>query len=242
MNKKSTQNSFTMQQFKKKALGFVFFLIVSSMNAQFVHPGITNKISDLDRVKYMVEAQVEPWFSSYKEMISDSKASYNYNVRGNQSFTELGRDDGTNYNAWNDDIRAAYYNAIQWYVTGDTKHAEKSIEIFNAWKNLQDVTSGGTQALSGSIVYIMLEAAEIIKSTYTGWSANDIQDFKDMLVYPGYSTTAEPSGISILHVGTTPSSSTLSLRTARRISNMLGKGLTTTIAFAFSASCCFSSE
>jgi len=170
--------------------------MISSINAQFVHPGITNKISDLDRVKYMVEAQAEPWSSSYKEMTSDSKASYNYSVRGNQSFTELGRDDGTNYNAWNDDIRAAYYNAIEWYVTGDKRHAEKSIEIFNAWNNLQDVTSGGTQALSGSIVYIMLEAAEIIKSTYNGWSASDIQDFKDMLVYPGYSTTAEPSGIS----------------------------------------------
>ena len=196
MNKKNTQKSFINQKLKMKALSFVFFLIVSSMNAQFVHPGITNKISDLDRVKYMVESEVEPWSSSYKEMTSDSKASYNYSVRGKQSFTELGRDDGTNYNAWNDDIRAAYYNAIQWYVTGDTRHAEKSIEIFNAWKNLQDVTSGGTRALSGSIVYIMLEAAEIIKSTYNGWSASDIQDFKDMLVYPGYSTTVVPSSIS----------------------------------------------
>ena len=116
MKKKSTQKRFTNQKFKMKALSFVFFLMISSINAQFVHPGITNKISDLDRVKYMVEAQAEPWSSSYKEMTSDSKASYNYSVRGNQSFTELGRDDGTNYNAWNDDIRAAYYNAIEWYV------------------------------------------------------------------------------------------------------------------------------
>lgn len=170
--------------------------VISSVKAQFVHPGLTNKKSDLDRVKYMVEAKIDPWYSSYQEMISDSKASFNYSVRGKQSFTVLGRDDGTNYNAWNDDIRAAYYNAIQWYVTGDIRHADKSVEIFNAWKNLQDVTSGGTRALSGGIAYIMIEAAEIIKSTYTGWSASDIQDFKDMLVYPGYSTTTVPSSIS----------------------------------------------
>jgi len=181
-----------------KNLVLLFFILSFklSLQAQFVHPGLTNKRSDLDRVKYMVEAQIDPWYSSYQEMASDSRASFNYSVLGRSSFTVLGRDDGTNYNAWNNDIRAAYYNAIRWYVTGDTRHAEKAIEIFNAWNNLQDVTSGGTQALSGAVVYIMIEAAEIIKSTYDGWAADDIQAFKDMLVYPGYSTTAEPAGIS----------------------------------------------
>ncbi|VGO11742.1 Endo-1,4-beta-xylanase A [Pontiella desulfatans] len=160
----------------------------------FVHPGITHKLSDLDRMKHMVEAQLEPWYSSYQEMAADSKASYSYSVRGDHSFTELGRDSGVNYSAWNSDIRAAYYNAIRWYITGDSRHADKAVEIFNAWTNLTSVTSGGTDSLSGGVGYIMIEAAEIIKSTYSGWSAGDIQAFQDMLVYPGYSTTAEPSG------------------------------------------------
>lgn len=34
-----------------------------------------------------------------------------------------------NYNKWNDDIRATYYNTVQWYVAGDTRHAEKSVEF-----------------------------------------------------------------------------------------------------------------
>lgn len=171
-------------------------VIAQTAHADFIHPGITNTRSDLDRIKSMVEAQVDPWYASYLEMEADSKSSYNYTVRGDPSFTELGRDDGTNYSAWNSDIRAAYYNAIRWYVTGDERHAEKAVEIFNAWNNLEDVTSGGTRALSGAIVYIMLEAAEIIKSTYDGWPESEIQEFKDMLVYPGYSNTAEPDGIS----------------------------------------------
>jgi len=171
-------------------------LLVTNVFGQFVHPGLSHKLSDLDRMKAQIEAKIDPWYSSYQEMVADPKSSYDYTVQGDESFTEVGRDNGVNYNAWNSDIRAAYYNAIQWYVTGDSRHAEKAIEIFNAWRNITTVSSGGTQALSGAIVYIMLEAAEIIKSTYSGWSEADIQAFKDMLVYPGYSNVEEPDGIS----------------------------------------------
>ncbi|WP_158848586.1 DNRLRE domain-containing protein [Algibacter sp. L1A34] len=165
-----------------------------AMQAQFVHPGITHKKSDLDRMKYMVEAQIDPWYASYQDMVADSKSSYDYVAQGDESFTELGRDSGVNEGAWNSDIRAAYYNAVRWYITGDSRHAEKAIEIFKAWSNLTSVTSGGTDALSGGIGYIMIEAAEIIKSTYPGWAAADLQAFQDMLVYPGYSSTVEPTG------------------------------------------------
>lgn len=160
----------------------------------FVHPGISHKQSDLERIKRMVEARIDPWYSSYQEMAANSKSSYDYVVQGDLSFTELGRDSGVNYGAWNSDIRAAYYNAIRWIVTGDERHAEKAVEIFNAWTNLTSVTSGGTDSLSGGVGYIMIEAAELIKSTYSGWSESEIQAFSDMLVYPGYSTTAAPSG------------------------------------------------
>ena len=170
------------------------FTLIQTAQAEFVHPGITHKASDLDRVKYMVEAAIDPWYSSYQEMVEDSKSSHDYSVQGDASMTELGRDSGVNYSAWNNDIRAAYYNALRWYVEGDSRHAEKAIEIFNAWSNLTSVTSGGTDSLSGGIGYIMIEAAELIKSTYSGWDEDEIQAFSDMLVYPGYSTTSAPSG------------------------------------------------
>ena len=174
----------------------LLFAVASGAMAQrtFVHPGITHKRSDLDRMKYMVRAQIDPWYASYQEMAADSKASYNYAVQGDPSFTELGRDSKVNYGAWNSDIRAAYYNAIRWYITGDARHADKAVEIFNAWTNLTSVTSGGTDSLSGGVGYIMIEAAEIIKNTYDGWLPPEIDAFKNMLVYPGYSTTSEPSG------------------------------------------------
>ena len=89
--------------FLKNSIFIIFCLLtgVSSIQAQFVHPGISHKKSDLDRMKYMVEAQIDPWYSSYQNMVNDSKSSYNYVVQGKASFTELGRDSKVNYNAWN---------------------------------------------------------------------------------------------------------------------------------------------
>lgn len=198
MIKKLAPLDFTVIDLNKKTSGFIVFMFVlfSSVHAQFVHPGITHKKSDLDRMKYMVKAKIDPWYSSYQEMVADSKSSYNYVVQGDLSFTELGRDNKVNYNAWNSDIRAAYYNALRWYIDEESEHADKAIDIFNSWVNLQAVTSNGTTALSGGVGYIMIEAAEIIKHTYSGWSAVAIKKFEDMLVYPGYSNRAVPSGIS----------------------------------------------
>ncbi|MDB9741792.1 alginate lyase family protein [Akkermansiaceae bacterium] len=178
-----------------KSLAIACGVFVADLaQADLVHPGLSHKTSDLDRIKYQVEAQLDPWFSSYQEMLKDSKSGYDYEVRGKASFRELGRDNKVNYREWNSDIRAAYYNAIQWYVTGDKRHAEKCVEIFNAWSGLTNVSSGGTFALSGGTAYIMLEAAEIIKSTSDVWSEEDRKKFEAMLVYPGYSTTQEPEG------------------------------------------------
>lgn len=175
---------------------FSICLSTYSVAQTFVHPGITHKKSDLDRMKYMVEAQIDPWYSSYQTMISDSKSSYDYTVQGDPSFTEVGRDNKVNYGAWNSDIRAAYYNALRWYIEGDERHAQKAVEIFNSWVNIEAVTSNGTQALSGGVGYIMVEAAEIIKHTYSGWADADRQQFEDMLVFPGYSNTEVPAGVS----------------------------------------------
>ncbi|MDO7173764.1 PA14 domain-containing protein [Mariniflexile sp. AS56] len=195
--KKTTMNKMKIN--KKKVLSFLCFLIVSVgiVHAQFVHPGLSHKKSDLDRMKYMVEAQKEPFYQSYLLMAADSKSKYDYVVQGNTSMTVLYRDaPKTNLSAFENDSRAAYQNALMWSITGDNRHAEKAIEIFNAWTGLTYLQHSGTRALTSSLIYIMLEGAEIIKSTYNGWSPTDINKFKDMLVYPGYSNTAEPSDLT----------------------------------------------
>ncbi|OQP61197.1 hypothetical protein A3860_05655 [Niastella vici] len=163
----------------------------------FAHPGISHKLSDLERMKYNVQAGKEPWKTSFQNLSQNQYASYNYVVQGDASVTRLVEPSsiaGYNYEKFKYDALAAYYNSIMWYITGDERHAKKCVQIFNAWVNLTHIESNGTKALdAGRVIWKMLEGAEIIKSTYTGWLQSDINKFKAMLVYPGYSTTVEPT-------------------------------------------------
>lgn len=173
----------------------VLFMSISA-HAQMVHPGLSHKTSDLERMKYMVEAEIEPFYSSYQDLKADSRSSYNYTVQGDTSMTVLYRSSpSTNQNEFENDARAAYHNALMWAIDGDERHAEKAVEIFNAWTGLTYLDHVGTRALTSCLIYQMIEAAEIIKSTYTGWSTEDIAKFKAMLVYPGYSNTEVPEDL-----------------------------------------------
>ena len=168
---------------------------------EFVHPGGLFKESDFDRMAAMVSAGVEPYATSFAELESNRFASFNYSVRGDESFTIVNRA-GTNRRQWEDDATAAYLNSIMWGITGDVRHAEKCVEIFNSWRNVTYVRGGGTQALdAGLYAWKMVEAAEVIQSTYNGWLEADKQAFKDMLVFPGYSDTGVPSSVNNSTVG-----------------------------------------
>jgi len=162
----------------------------------FVHPGGLHKQSDLDRMRYLVAAGVDPWATSFRNLSSNARASASYAVRGDASWTQVARG-GLHGPEFESDTNAAYLNALMWAVTRDARHAQKCVEIFNTWKNLTEFTPGGTPPLdAGLFAWKLIEAAEIIQSTYDGWSANDIQAFKAMLVHPGYSSSAVPASLS----------------------------------------------
>ena len=156
-----------------------------------VHPGISHKRSDLDRMKLMVEAGIEPWASTFEALRNHRRAKFDYVVNvataSPNAVIEYSREtDGFFLN----DGEAAYYNALMWYITGDERHAQKSVEILNTYNTLRRNTSG--IPLRSGRVWRIIEAAEIIAHTYDGWDPDDIQAFKDMLVFPGYSATNVP--------------------------------------------------
>lgn len=163
----------------------------------FVHPGGLFKMSDLERMRYQVQAQVDPWHASYLELRTQNHARHDYTVRGDPSWTSVGRDPAIRRAEFESDALAAYLNALMWAITQDSRHAEKSVQILNTWSNLTDVRGGGTEALNaGLFAWKLVEAAEIIKHTYPGWSPADIARFSAMLVHPGYSHTGVPPSVS----------------------------------------------
>ena len=177
----------TERMVQKWIWGCVLVLFSVQIQAQMVHPGISHVKSDLDRMKYMVETGAEPWLSTFNSMKESSYASYNYTVNGSAANTII-----TSHGDFMNDGYAAYYNALMWYITGDERHAQKCVEIFNAWVNIKRIEDQ-FPLNNGRGPWKMLEGAEIIRYTYDGWAEEDIKKFEAMLVYPGWSGTAAPT-------------------------------------------------
>lgn len=177
--------------YTQASLALIFFFLFSIQAfGQFVHPGISHKRSDLERMKLMVEAGVEPWATSFQNLSNHARAQHDFPVDVvNQDPSFVIEFNASSDNWLINDSTTAYLNALMWYFTGDSRHAEKAIEVFNAYKTVRRNTE--IPLVSGRIVRL-IEAAEIIKHTYGGWDSVEMQEFKDMLVYPGYSSTTVP--------------------------------------------------
>ncbi|WP_243348117.1 carbohydrate-binding protein [Parabacteroides sp. FAFU027] len=145
-------------------------------------------------MKYMVQAGKEPWTSSFTKLQANSYAKYTYTVQWKTDSVRVVENLSSNYEKFKYDALAAYYNSLMWYITGDVRHAQKCVQIFNAMKNIRSIVSATESLGAGRVIWKLLEGAEIIKNTYTGWQQTDIDAFKAMLVYPGYSTSVDHSG------------------------------------------------
>ena len=61
-----------------------------------------------------------------------------------------------------------------WAITGDRPHADKSIEIINAWmETLKRVTGIDGVLASGLQGFKFANAAEILRYTDSGWAEDD---------------------------------------------------------------------
>ncbi|MDP4276580.1 MAG: alginate lyase family protein, partial [Bacteroidota bacterium] len=162
--------------------------VVVSAQRTFIHPGTVYNQADLDRMKAMVAAQREPYYSAWKLYSNSSLTTYrDYlpTMRGT-SWHPTYIFDNTNY--WMGTFGdIALHNALCWKITGTESYAQKAVAILNCYLNLHGTVNYGTNCLSNSGFTSLIDAAELIRN-YTGWRAADQQQFKAMLVYPGYST------------------------------------------------------
>jgi hypothetical protein len=147
----------------------------------FVHPGLLHTQADLDRMKAKYTAS--PWSGSWNLLINNSHASLTYTPNP-QAIVYRGAD-GThteNYASLFNDVAAAYACALVWKILGDTRYADKSVAIMNAWSaKLTAISGTSDQFLAAGIYgYEFANAAEIMR-TYTGWAASDFARFQGMM-------------------------------------------------------------
>jgi hypothetical protein len=155
----------------------------SSGGGVFQHPGVLVSKAQLDFVKDKVAAGTQPWKMAFDRAQNSGSGSPSYVphpvanvVCGSNSNPDIG------CTAEKSDMAAAYTHALLWYLGGDENHAKKAIEIMNAWSAvLEEHTMSNAPLQSGWVGSVFPRAAEIIRHTYSGWPANEVERFATML-------------------------------------------------------------
>jgi hypothetical protein len=150
----------------------------------FVHPGLLHNRADLAFIKQKVAGGEEPWKTAWDKLRSARIASLDWTVspvadvvRGAYNDPDIGSSNLSH------DSAAAYCHALQWVVTGDRAHAKKAMEIIKAWSStLKSIQGHDQKLLAGFTGHKFCNAAEILRYTESGWPAEDIEHFKNMLM------------------------------------------------------------
>jgi len=150
----------------------------------FVHPGIPFTQSDLNQLK--VNITQEPWLSGYNALRNDSKSKLTYTIQGPHATVTRAPD--LNNGAWRNDMVAVHNLTFMYVFTEDEAYAAKATQILDAWAVTNTVWGGGENMLDiGDYVPYFVTAADILKSTYPGWTANNtthVNNYFENVLYP----------------------------------------------------------
>src|SRR5262249_30152767 len=122
--------------------------------------------ADLERMRNGVLQKREPWASAYQQFSADSYSQANYTMQGPKAY--LSRGHISNYTTFTNDVRAAWQNALMWYITKDQTHWQLTSDILNAWgTTLVDIVGIDRSLLVGLEGDLFVNAAEIMR-----WEGN----------------------------------------------------------------------
>lgn len=148
-----------------------------SFTGQFAHPGLLHNAADLQRIKGFVANQYGRPYQSYQLLLASSRSSASYNMAGpfqsltrDNSLTVNGVPGGTVKGGVESDFLAAYYNALMYNITGNEAHALKATQIIDAYAATTVNIIGADAELNGLYGFMLANAAELMRYTYSGWS------------------------------------------------------------------------
>lgn len=140
----------------------------------FIHPGLLQNRADLERMKRAVAKKEEPIFSGFLVFSNNVQSQLDYKMRG--PLATVGRNPTEGQTEYDSDANAAYQCAIMWTITGNPAYANKSKEIIDAWSStLKSITGRDAVLMAGLGPFKMVNAAEILRYTDSGWSQPEIE-------------------------------------------------------------------
>jgi hypothetical protein len=150
------------------------------------HPGVGVTLSDLTTLKAYVDQGKQPWKSGYDQLANSPTSRLSYAGRGGP-FAKVSRAPDENLNAWRSDMVAISDLSRMWYFTRNEQYAVNARKLLLGWANTQTEFSGRESMLDlGDYALQFVGGAEILRSTYPGWTEADTATvkkyFKDVLM------------------------------------------------------------
>lgn len=154
----------------------------SGQTSAFVHPGLLHSTEDFERMITKVAAGAQPWKAGWDVLLANPHSALSWTPNP-VAIVYRGTGSPQNYAQLYNDIAAAYALALRWKISGDTAYADKSVQILNAWSAVLTAIDGTSDKFlaSGIYGYEIANAAEIMRA-YSGWSADDFDRFKNMML------------------------------------------------------------
>ncbi|MFF3643138.1 alginate lyase family protein [Streptomyces sp. NPDC002564] len=153
------------------------------LDLAFEHPGVLVGKEQLDRVRAHVRAREQPWTTAYEQMRRSKYAAAGYRAKP-YAVVECPPDTrpGRGCVEEREDALAAYTQALLWNITGERAHAEKAVQIMDAWsKVITRHTEDNAGLQTAWAASSWARAAEAVRYTYDGWSDGQLLRFERML-------------------------------------------------------------
>ena len=157
------------------------FCSLGATGKNFVHPGLLHSREAIERTRGWVQHRNEVAMGSYEKLLRDAKAQSSYRMAG--PFEVIARDGEhrRTKSASENDFLAAYYNALLFVITGDVQHAETSLNIIRSYAStLQRIDGHDAPLCAGLQGFILVNACELLRYCYSGWSAGDSKSTEAM--------------------------------------------------------------
>ncbi len=190
---------------KSRWLALLCILVSKSISAQsFIHPGLINNRDELAFIRQKVTAGEAPWAAAYETLRQypggfirsgdmrrlsrlDYQARPYEKIVTDKGSGKTGPTESPEMIQLGNDMQAAYSHAWQWYIeqdrnpSGAVRHAEKAVEILDAWASTLTSWTGTSLFRAGSGPLLGLFAAEILRYTYKGWAPEKITRFEQLI-------------------------------------------------------------